>query len=48
MNLVDREPLSLPDIEIKVGAETCKRISAELEMTLLGLKEKVNGVHMVF
>jgi acetoin utilization protein AcuC len=48
MNLVEREPLSLPDIEIKVGAGTKKRITAELEVTLLGLKEKINEIHKVF
>jgi len=45
---VEREPLSLPDIEIKVGTETKKRITAELELTLQGLKEKVNENHKVF
>jgi acetoin utilization protein AcuC len=48
MNLVGREPLSLPDIEIRVGSETKKRITAELEMTLQGLQEKVNEIHKVF
>jgi len=48
MNLVGREPLVLPDIEIKVGSETKKRITAELELTLEGLKEKVNEIHKVF
>jgi acetoin utilization protein AcuC len=48
MNLVGREPLVLPDIEIKVGSETRKRITAELELTLQGLKEKVNEIHKVF
>ena len=48
MNLVEREPLSLPDIEIKVGSETKKRITAELDLTLQGLKEKVNEIHKVF
>jgi acetoin utilization protein AcuC len=48
MNLVDREPLSLPDIEIKVGTQTRKRIAAELEATVQGLKKKVNGIHNVF
>jgi acetoin utilization protein AcuC len=47
-NLVGREPLSPPDIEIKVGKETKKRITAELDTTLKGLKEKVNGIHKVF
>jgi acetoin utilization protein AcuC len=48
MNLVEREPLSLPDIEIKVGSETKKRITAELDVTLQALKEKVNEIHRVF
>jgi acetoin utilization protein AcuC len=48
MNLVEREPLALPDIEIKVGSETKKRITAELELTLQGLKEKINEIHKVF
>ncbi|OPY49155.1 MAG: Histone deacetylase domain protein [Methanosaeta sp. PtaU1.Bin112] len=47
-NLVDREPLSPPDIEIKVGNETKKRITAELDVTLQGLKEKINEIHRVF
>ena len=40
MNLVEREPLSLPDIEIKVGSETKKRITAELDLTLAGAEGK--------
>ena len=48
MNLVGREPLTLPDIEINVGSETKKRINAELDVTLRGLKEKVNEIHKVF
>ena len=48
MNLVGREPLSPPDIEIKVGSETRKRITSELDRTLLGLKEKINGIYDVF
>jgi acetoin utilization protein AcuC len=47
-NLVGREPLSPPDIEIKVGTQTKKRITEELETTLRGLKEKVNGIYKVF
>jgi acetoin utilization protein AcuC len=43
-NLVGREPLSPPDIEIKVGIQTKKRITMELETTLRGLKEKVNSI----
>lgn len=48
MNLVGREPLSPPDIEIKVGNETRKRITAELDRTLQGLKENINGIYDVF
>lgn len=48
MNLVGREPLTLPDIEIKVGSETKKRINAELDVTLQGLKEKINEIHKVY
>jgi acetoin utilization protein AcuC len=48
MNLVGREPLSLPDIEMKVREQTKKRISAELDKTLLGLKAKANEIHKVF
>jgi acetoin utilization protein AcuC len=48
MNLVEREPLSLPDIEITVGMQTKKRITAELELTLQGLKEKINEIHKIF
>ncbi len=48
MNLVGREPLSLPDIEIKVGEQTKRRISAELDKTLQGLKAKANEIHKVF
>ena len=48
MNLVGREPLSPPDMEIKVGEQTRIRINAELERTLQALKEKVNGVYKIF
>jgi acetoin utilization protein AcuC len=48
MNLTDREPLALPDIEMKVGLETQKRITLELAATLQGLKEKINEVHGIF
>lgn len=48
MNLVEREPLAPPDIEIKVGRETKKRITAELELAVQGLKKKVNEIHKVF
>ncbi len=47
-NLTGREPLALPDIEIKVGKETQKRITSELVATLQGLKEKINAIHAVF
>ena len=46
-NLVGQEPLSLPDVPIKIGEETQKRISAELNETLLGLKKllyEINGI----
>ena len=48
MNLVGREPLSPPDMEIKVGEQTRIRINAELERTLQALKEKVNEVYKIF
>nr|HPM25913.1 acetoin utilization protein AcuC [Methanothrix sp.] len=48
INLVGREPLSPPDIEINVGEQTRIRITAELERTLQALKEKVNGIYKVF
>ncbi len=48
MNLTDREPLSLPDIEMKIGRETQKRIDAELAGTLHGLKDKIDEIHLVF
>ncbi|HOV82118.1 MAG TPA: acetoin utilization protein AcuC [Methanothrix sp.] len=48
VNLVGREPLTPPDIEIKVGPETLKRITAELDRTLDALKEKVNGIHKIY
>ncbi|MGB7544072.1 MAG: acetoin utilization protein AcuC, partial [Methanothrix sp.] len=48
MNLVGREPLSPPDMEVKVGEQTRIRINAELERTLQALKEKVNGVYKIF
>ena len=46
-NFVGQEPLSLPDVPIKIGEETQKRISAELNETLLGLKKllyEINGI----
>jgi acetoin utilization protein AcuC len=48
VNLVGREPLTLPDIEMNVGRETAKRINGELAKTLQGLKEKINENHLVF
>ncbi|HNX40437.1 MAG TPA: acetoin utilization protein AcuC, partial [Methanothrix sp.] len=48
MNLVGREPLTLPDIDIKIGAETKKRITAELDRTLKELKERENGIYKVY
>jgi len=48
VNLVGREPLTPPDIEIKVGPETLKRITAELDRTLDALKGKVNGIHKIY
>ena len=40
-NVVGYVPLSYPDLDLKVGKETQKRISAELAETL----EKLSGVH---
>jgi acetoin utilization protein AcuC len=48
INIVGREPLSLPDIEMRVGNETKKRISAELQVTLCGLKGLLSGIHGIF
>ena len=48
MNLVGREPLELPDIDMKIGPETRKRITAELSNTLQGLKGKLSDVHKIF
>ncbi len=45
INVVGNEPLSLPDINMKVGSETKKRISAELSGTLGGLKGLLSGIH---
>jgi acetoin utilization protein AcuC len=44
-NLVGREPLSLPDIDIKPGKETQKRIAAELSATLRELKRIHSAIH---
>ena len=48
MNLVGREPLSPPDMEINVGEQTRIRITAELDKTLQGLKEKVDKIYRIF
>ncbi len=48
MNLTGGEPLCLPDLDIKVGNETQKRITAELAETLQGLKTKLSSVHRIF
>jgi acetoin utilization protein AcuC len=48
MNLTGREPLALPDIEMRAGKETQKRITLELAAMLGGLKELINTVHAVF
>jgi acetoin utilization protein AcuC len=48
MNLVGREPLTLPDINIKIGEKTRERITAELEKTLQGLVKRVNGIYKVY
>lgn len=48
MNLVGREPLELPDIDMKIGLQTKKRITAELSGTLQGLKDKLSEVHKIF
>lgn len=47
-NLVGSEPLTLPDIEMNVGKETKKRITAELSETLKGLKGKLSEIHKIF
>ncbi|VVB64187.1 Histone deacetylase domain protein [uncultured archaeon] len=47
-NFVGQEPLSLPDIPIKIGEETQKRISAELNETLLGLKKLLHEIDGIF
>ena len=47
-NFVGQEPLSLPDIPIKIGEETQKRISAELNETLLGLKKLLSEINGIF
>lgn len=48
INMVGNEPLSLPDINMKVGNETKKRISAELCRTLGDLKGLLSNIHGIF
>lgn len=48
INLAGGEPFTLPDIEMKAGNETRKRISAELRETLDGLKKLHRDLHGVF
>ena len=48
INVVGREPLSPPDMEMRVGSETKKRITAELAGTLAGLKGKLNEIQKIF
>ncbi len=44
-NVVGGEPLSLPDMEMKPGKETQKRITSELSGTLQELKELQSAIH---
>ncbi len=48
INITGGEPLCLPDIEIKLGNETKKRIMAELSGTLCALKESLSNIHGIF
>jgi acetoin utilization protein AcuC len=48
MNIVGGEPLYLPDIEIKLGNETKKRIKAELSETIDALKGSLSDIHGIF
>jgi acetoin utilization protein AcuC len=48
INFVGQEPLSLPDIPINIGKETQKRISAEVDETLSGLKKILSEIHGIF
>lgn len=48
MNLTGLEPLSLPDIEIKVGPNTEERINKELALTLESLKDRIRKVNCLF
>ena len=47
-NFVGGEPLCLPDIEIKLGNVTKKRISTELADTICGLKGILSDIHGIF
>jgi len=47
-NFVGSEPFSLPDTPIKVGEGAQKRMWAELENTLRGLKKNLSEIHGVF
>lgn len=48
INYVGQEPLSLPDVPIKIGEETQKRISSELSETLQGLKKLLSEINGIF
>lgn len=48
MNLTGHEPLSHPDIDMKVGPNTEERINKELSVTLQGLKEIFREIHGLF
>lgn len=48
INEVGSEPLCPPDIDIKVGIETSKRIDVELTETLQGLKQRLSSIHEIF
>jgi hypothetical protein len=48
INMVGGEPLSLPDIELKVGEQTKKRLTGELAQTLSGLKGRLSQIHRIF
>jgi acetoin utilization protein AcuC len=47
-NVVGREPLALPDIEINVGIQTKKRITGELSLIVQGLKDNLSAIHGIF
>jgi acetoin utilization protein AcuC len=47
-NFVGGEPFSLPDTPIKMGEGAQKRMWAELENTLRGLKKNLSEIHGVF